>query len=116
MLIVWDTVRAYNLSLYGYPRKPLPTWQQWAQKGVTYKQALSPAPWTLPSHTCFFTGQWPFRLNSQWKFTLDAPYPTLAEYLSITGLSNRRVRRRTPTGAITRPVWIGALPISTTMR
>ncbi len=46
---------------------------------------MSPAPWTYPSHSCFFTGQWPFRLNSQWKFNLDTPVPTLAEYLSSRG-------------------------------
>ena len=46
---------------------------------------MAPAPWTFPSHACFFTGQWPFRLNSQWKFTLDAPSPTLAEFLTTRG-------------------------------
>ena len=54
-------------------------------EGRHVQLALAPAPWTFPSHTCFFTGQWPFRLNSQWKFTLDAPDPTLAEYLTTRG-------------------------------
>jgi arylsulfatase A-like enzyme len=85
MLIVWDTVRADNLGLYGYSRNTTPNLAKWAQKGVTYKQALSPAPWTLPSHTCFFTGQWPYRSNSQLKLRLDASYPTLAERLASSG-------------------------------
>ena len=85
VLIVWDTVRAYNLSLYGYPRDTTPNLARWARKGVRYNCALAPAPWTYPSHSCFFTGQWPFQLNSQWKFTLDAPDPTLAEYLASRG-------------------------------
>ena len=85
MLIVWDTVRAYNLSLYGYPRNTTPNLARWARKGVRYSLALAPAPWTYPSHSCFFTGQWPFQLNSQWKYTLDAPDPTLAEYLASRG-------------------------------
>ena len=85
VLIVWDTVRAYNLSLYGYPRDTTPNLARWARKGVRYDYALAPAPWTYPSHSCFFTGQWPFQLNSQWKFTLDAPDPTLAEYLASRG-------------------------------
>ena len=50
-----------------------------------YNLAVAPAPWTYPSHSCFFTGQWPFQLNSQWKFPLDAPDPTLAEYLASRG-------------------------------
>ncbi len=45
----------------------------------------APAPWTYPSHTCFFTGQWPFELNTQWKFRLDTPQPTLAEFLASRG-------------------------------
>ena len=85
VLIVWDTVRAYNLSLYGYPRNTTPNLARWARKGVRYNLALAPAPWTYPSHSCFFTGQWPFQLNSQWKFTLDTPDPTLAEYLASRG-------------------------------
>ena len=85
VLIVWDTVRAYNLSLYGYSRRTTPNLEQWAQQGVKYDLAVSPAPWTYPSHTCFFTGQWPFRLDSQWKFKLDTPAPTLAEYLTRQG-------------------------------
>ena len=85
VLIVWDTVRAYNLSLYGYDRDTTPNLTKWARKGVVYKHALAPAPWTYPSHTCFFTGQWPLRIDSQWKFTLDAPDPTLAEFLTTQG-------------------------------
>ena len=92
VLIVWDTVRASNLSLYGYPRDTTPNLAAWARKGVRYNRALAPAPWTFPSHSSFFTGQWPFRLDSQWKFTLDAPDPTLAEIPGLAGLSDRRVR------------------------
>jgi arylsulfatase A-like enzyme len=85
VLIVWDTVRAYNVGLYGYSRQTTPSLTQLAQSGVTYRLALSPAPWTFPSHSSFFTGQWPFKLNSQWKFKLDTPGPTLAEYLASRG-------------------------------
>jgi arylsulfatase A-like enzyme len=85
ILIVWDTVRAYNLSPYGYPRMTTPNLARWARRGVRYNVALAPAPWTYPSHSCFFTGRWPYRLNSQWNHTLETPYPTLAEYLTSRG-------------------------------
>jgi arylsulfatase A-like enzyme len=85
VLIVWDTVRAYNLSAYGYVRDTTPNLTLWAQKGVKYECALAAAPWTYPSHSCFFTGQWPYSLNTQWKFTLESAAPTLAEYLSSRG-------------------------------
>jgi arylsulfatase A-like enzyme len=85
LLIVWDTVRASSLSLYGYPRATTPNLREWARDGVRYTRALVPAPWTYPSHSCFFTGQWPYKLNSQWNYALDATYPTLAEYLVSRG-------------------------------
>jgi arylsulfatase A-like enzyme len=85
ILIVWDAVRASNLSLYGHPRNTTPNLALWARKGVRYSLALAPAPWTYPSHTSFFTGHWPFQLISQWKYTLDAPVPTLAEHLTKQG-------------------------------
>jgi arylsulfatase A-like enzyme len=85
VLIVWDTVRAYNVSLNGYPRETTPNLKRWAREGVRYTLATAAAPWTYPSHSCFFTGQWPFKLNSQWKNSLEGPDPTLAEYLSARG-------------------------------
>jgi arylsulfatase A-like enzyme len=85
VLIVWDTVRAYNLGLYGYFQDTTPNLSRWAQRGVKYNRALAPAPWTYPSHSSFFTGQWPLRINTQWNFKLDTPDPTLAEYLASRG-------------------------------
>jgi arylsulfatase A-like enzyme len=85
VLLVWDTVRARSLSLHGSPRETTPNLDRWAEKGVQYDLALAPAPWTFPSHSCFFTGQWPWRLDTQWNYRLDAPVPTLAEYLAARG-------------------------------
>jgi arylsulfatase A-like enzyme len=85
ILIVWDTVRAANLSVYDYPRDTTPNLARWARQGVRYQRAVAPAPWTYPSHASFFTGHWPFQLRSQWKYTLDAPVPTLAEQLASLG-------------------------------
>ena len=85
VLIVWDTVRAPSVSLYGYDRDNTPNLRRWAGKGVRYLMAVAPAPWTYPSHSCFFTGQWPYQLNTQWNSSLDATCPTLAEYLASRG-------------------------------
>ena len=85
MLIVWDTVRAYNLTSNRYPRHTTPNLDRWALQGVRYQLAVAPAPWTYPSHGCFFTGQWPHKLNSQWDHVLDSSVPTLAEYLTGRG-------------------------------
>ena len=85
LLIVWDTVRAYNVTTNGYPRRTTPNLERWARQGVCYKSAISPAPWTYPSHSCFFTGQWSYKLNTLWNHVLEAPDPTVAEFLTGRG-------------------------------
>lgn len=85
LMIVWDTVRADHLSLHGYPRDTTPNLARWAQKGVRYDLALAPAPWTYPSHSCFLTGHWPFKLESRGAYALDVGIATLAEYLASRG-------------------------------
>ncbi len=85
VLIVWDTVAAYNSSTYGYSRDTTPNLTRIARSGVQYRHAVAPAPWTYPSHCCFLTGRWPYQTNSQWRFRLEAPEPTLAEYLLSRG-------------------------------
>jgi arylsulfatase A-like enzyme len=85
LLIVMDTVRAQNLGLYGYNRDTTPQLTRWAKRGVRFDWALAPAPWTLPSHCSFLTGQWPSTLGAHWQPILDAAYPTLAEFLASNG-------------------------------
>ncbi|MEP6571590.1 MAG: sulfatase [Gemmatimonadota bacterium] len=85
LLLVLDTVRAMNLSLYGYSRSTTPHLQEWARRGVRFDRALSAAPWTLPSHSTMFTGRWPHEQSSTWKTALDGRWPTLAETLRDRG-------------------------------
>lgn len=83
--IVLDTVRADHLSLYGYHRPTSPSLEAWAKRGITFDQARSAAPWTLPSHLTMFTGLWPHEHGGR----VDRPYsgnsPTLAEHLAANG-------------------------------
>jgi arylsulfatase A-like enzyme len=86
LVIVWDTVRAQSLSVYGYGRATTPNLDLRARRGgVVYARALAPAPWTLPSHTTAFTGIWPYQLNTQCTYSFDARVPTLAEFLASRG-------------------------------
>ena len=66
LLIVWDTVRAGNLSLHGYGRRTSPNLERLAGRGVRFDQAFATAPWTLPSHSSLFTGRWPHELTADW--------------------------------------------------
>ena len=85
LLIVWDTVRARNLSLHGYDRPTTPNLERLAARGVRYEHAFSTSPWTLPSHASFFTGRWPHELSAGWRKPLDDTHATLAGRLSSLG-------------------------------
>jgi arylsulfatase A-like enzyme len=85
LLLVWDTVRAGNLSLHGYERRTTPNLERLAAGGVRFDPAFSTSCWTLPAHASLFTGQWPHQLGVDWKSPLRDDVPTLAEYLAAHG-------------------------------
>lgn len=85
LLIVLDTVRAFNLSLYGYARPTTPELEKFAARGVRFDAAFSTAPWTLPSHASMLTGRYPHELSADWLSSLDRRYPTLAERFAARG-------------------------------
>ncbi|QDV37648.1 sulfatase [Tautonia plasticadhaerens] len=85
LLIVWDTVRAGNLSLYGYGRPTTPNLERFAGRGVRFDLAFATSSWTLPSHASLFTGRWPYELGVGWTTPLRPGVPTLAEYLGSRG-------------------------------
>jgi len=85
LLIILDTVRAKNLSLYGYHRDTSPSLTRLAESGVRFDRAFSTAPWTLPSHASLLTGDYPHQLSADWIKPLDRKVPTLAERFSAEG-------------------------------
>lgn len=85
LLIILDTVRAANLGLYGYERETSPALERRAAGGVTFERAISPAPWTLPSHASFLTGLYPHDLRADWSARLEEGPLTLAEALAARG-------------------------------
>jgi arylsulfatase A-like enzyme len=85
LLITLDTLRAANMSLYGYTRTTTPRLDRFAERGVVFERALASSPWTLPSHASLFTGRWPHELSANYDAPLDGTYPTLAEFLAVRG-------------------------------
>lgn len=85
LLIILDTVRAFNLSVYGYPLPTTPALTRWAAGGVRFSHAFSTAPWTLPSHASILTGRDAYELSASWQTPLDGTFPTLAETLRAHG-------------------------------
>lgn len=86
IVVVWDTVRADHLSLYGYPRPTTPNLEALGRRGVVFEQARSPGIWTLPSHASLFTARWPesHGAEERWMW-LDDRFHTMAEHFADAG-------------------------------
>jgi arylsulfatase A-like enzyme len=80
-----DTVRALDLSLYGYSRLTSPALDRLAARAVVFERAYAPSSWTLNSHAAVFTGHRPFETGVGWTTPLDRRFPTLAEALRARG-------------------------------
>jgi arylsulfatase A-like enzyme len=85
LLIVLDTVRRPNLSLYGYSRPTTPHLIERAAQSIVFDHALSTAPWTLPSHGTLFTGRYPPEWIGDWRIPHRGTEPTLAGVLRARG-------------------------------
>ncbi len=83
--VLWDTVRAASLGVYGYERETTPTLERLASRGVVFERAISPSPWTLPTHASMFTGLAPHALETDWKKPLENEPATVAEILRANG-------------------------------
>jgi arylsulfatase A-like enzyme len=88
LLIIWDTVRAQSLGLYGYERATTPHLDSLASSSLVFERALATAPWTLPTHASVFTGRWPHELSADWDSPLDDTHPTLAEFFGSRGYAS----------------------------
>lgn len=86
LVVLWDTVRADHLSLYGYDRPTTPALEAFAKDAAVYERAYSAGMWTVPSHGSLFTGlptsSHGARVGWLW---LDGHHTTLAEHLADHG-------------------------------
>jgi arylsulfatase A-like enzyme len=61
LFVSLDTVRADRLSLYGYERQTSPALERFAATAVTFDDASSVGPYTLPTHATMLSGLLPLR-------------------------------------------------------
>ncbi len=88
LFIVWDTVRADHLSLYGHERRTTPFLDEWAKGARVYEDCLTVGSTTVPSHASMFTGLLPTEHGtSNEKYVLSDEFETLAELLQAAGYS-----------------------------
>ena len=88
LLIVLDAVRKDHLQPYGYSKQITPTINSLCDNSIRYEQAISPAPWTPPSHASMFTGKYPSNHNVFGRQPyLSRDNTTIASELSNLGYS-----------------------------
>lgn len=90
LLLVLDTVRASDLSTYGFERSTTPFLSTLAARGVRFDKATSTAPWTLASHFSILSGVFPNKMatpdiESRPSRVLSTDRPVLAEVLARRG-------------------------------
>jgi choline-sulfatase len=87
LLITLDTTRADSLGVYGASDGATPNLDRIAQEGVTFEEAMTAAPLTLPAHSSLFTAMYPPRhgVRDNGGFVLDPGQTTLAERLKSAG-------------------------------
>lgn len=98
LLAVLDTVRAQSCSCCGYNRQTTPHLDALASEGLSYTNAITPAPWTLPAHVSLFTGRYCFHHHVDGRrYKLGSDHTVLTDILSRAGYA---------TAGITSNVWI----------
>ena len=86
VIVMLDTVRAMNLSCYGYERPTTPFLDALCEESILYRNAFAPAIWTIPSHASLFTGAYPSSHGAlNLSRVLDGDLMTLAELLGVSG-------------------------------
>jgi hypothetical protein len=80
LLLSVDTLRRDALQYYRPGAPPTPNLDRLAADGVVFRNAYSPAPWTLPAFASIMTGLSPWVHGFSW-----ASIPTLADYFRGQG-------------------------------
>ena len=86
ILLSIDTLRADRVGAYGYNRPTTPFIDSLAKESVVFRNTVTAAPWTLPSHVTMFTGLYPTShgvVQAHDKISKDLPL--LAEILKRAG-------------------------------
>jgi arylsulfatase A-like enzyme len=84
--VIWDTVRADHMSLYGYGKPTTPRLDAWAKSARVFERCAATAGQTVPSTASMFTGLLPSThgANPEWSW-LDERFPAIAELFRDSG-------------------------------
>jgi arylsulfatase A-like enzyme len=87
LVVVLDCVRAADFVGGSPGISGLPFSEELRRESVVFPRAISPAPWTIPSHASLFTGQPPWETGCHWKgsIKLRSEFVRLPSVLSAAG-------------------------------
>jgi arylsulfatase A-like enzyme len=86
LILMLDTLRADALSCLNPATQPTPQIDRMAREGILFRKAISPSPWTVPSHGSLFTGLFPTQHGALWEHpVLDRELRSLAELMYRAG-------------------------------
>jgi arylsulfatase A-like enzyme len=86
LLVVWDTVRADYMGLYGYGRPTTPFLDEWSRGARVYEDCISVGSTTVPTHVSMFTGLLPLEHGvTNATPTVGDDFQLLAESLKDAG-------------------------------
>lgn len=86
IIIGADAIRPDHLGCYGYEYNTSPSIDRLAAEGVLCENAVSQAPWTLPSFATVFTSLYPTQHGAMGvNHKLRKSFPTLAQILRARG-------------------------------
>ncbi|RJQ18467.1 MAG: DUF4976 domain-containing protein [Nitrospiraceae bacterium] len=60
IMVVWDTLTAQDMSMYGYNRPTTPFLSEWSKDAIVFEKAYASCNWTYPSTMSLLTGQRPW--------------------------------------------------------
>lgn len=87
LLVTFDTTRPDHLGLHGYAHARTPVIDSFGKRGITFLNATTTVPLTLPSHSTILTGQYPYRhgVRTNTGYELPQSAETLAERFKQAG-------------------------------
>jgi arylsulfatase A-like enzyme len=84
--VVWDTVRADRMSVYGHARPTTPFLERWAKDARVFEDCVATAGSTVPSHASMFTGLLPTEHGANYsEQALSDGLTTVAELFRDSG-------------------------------
>jgi arylsulfatase A-like enzyme len=77
LILVFDTLTARNMSLYGYPRQNTPNFERFAQQALVYHHHYAAANFTSPGTASLLTGAYPWKHRAiHMHAQVVEPYPS----------------------------------------